>query len=311
MRFQLTLLGTSAAVPVPGRHCSAAMLRTEKTDVLNDCGEGTQLQIKRAGIGMGRCSHILITHLHGDHYFGLPGLLSSLSLGGRTTPLTIVSPQHLRPRIAPLLELDRYSLSYELTCKTYEATEPTHLLSVGDVDISAFPLQHRVPTNGYLIREKERPGNINKLLIEEYNIPWTAIKAIKAGADFTTAKGKVIPHHELVTPAPAPRSFAYCSDTLYFPQLADFVRGVDLLYHEATFLHDMEDDAVAKGHATAHQAALTARNAGVGRLVMGHFSTRYDGGAAHETEARKVFPNSDAGQDLWHWEVPFLGRETN
>lgn len=260
---------------------------------------------------MSRCSHILITHLHGDHYFGLPGLLSSLSLSGRTAPLTIVSPQHLRPRISPLLELDRFPLTFELRFETFEATEYGHLLNAGDLEVYAFPLQHRLPTNGYLVREKVRKPNIRKEAIAAHAIPWPVIKEIKAGGDFTTASGEVIPNADLVIPAPPSRSFAYCSDTIYFPELADFVRGVDLLYHEATFLSDMEEDAVKKGHATARQAAITARTAGVGRLIMGHFSTRYASPAAHEAEAREIFSNSDGAEDLWQWEVPFSSRSTD
>lgn len=258
---------------------------------------------------MGRCSHILISHLHGDHYFGLPGLLSSLSLSGRTSPLTIVSPQPLRPRLSSVLELDRFPMNFELKFATFHATTCAPFLEVDDVEVCAFPLQHRIPTNGYLVREKSRPGNIRKSLVDAYDIPWPAIKEIKAGGDYTTSEGLVIPHHELIIAAPPPRSFAYCSDTIYFPELADYVRGVDLLYHEATFLSDLEQEATDKGHATARQAALTARAAGVGRLIMGHFSTRYPSPAKHEAEARQVFPNSDGAQDLWQWEVPFTGRD--
>lgn len=281
------------------------MLRTETTDVLIDCGEGTQLRLQEAGIAMGKCRTILISHLHGDHYFGLPGLLSSLSLSGRKTPLLIVAPQDLRPRLEPLLELDRFPLTFPLEFRTFHTEAPRPLLEVGDLEVLAFPLRHRLPTNGYLLRERPRPANIRKEKIAEYDIPWPEIRAIKEGADFATPDGRNIPNAEL-TLAPAPsRSFAYCSDTVYFPELADYVRGVDLLYHEATFLSDLLDDAIAKGHATARQAALTARDAAAGRLVMGHFSTRYDGVDDHEAEARAVFPPSDAARDLWSWEVPY------
>lgn len=303
MRFQLTVLGTSGAVPTPGRYCSGIMLRTETTDVLVDCGEGTQLRLKEAGIGMNKCEVILISHLHGDHYFGLPGLLSSLSLSGRTKPLLIVSPEHLRPRLEPMLELDRFPMRFELNFQTFRAETARDLLEVGDLRISAFPLRHRIPTNGYLISEKPRPANILKEKISEYAIPWPAIKIIKQGEDFVRPDGTVVPHAELTTPAPPPRSFAYCSDTVYFPELADFVRGTDLLYHEATFLDDRLEDAVLKGHSTARQAAMTARDARAGRLIMGHFSTRYDHVDDHEREARAIFPASDAARDLWTWEV--------
>jgi ribonuclease Z len=182
------------------------------------------------------------------------------------------------------------------------------LPDTGDLEVFAFPLQHRNETNGYLLREKPRAGNIRKEMIERYDLPWPAIKAIKAGGDHVLPNGTVIPHHDLVSPAPPPRSYAHCSDTTYFPELADYVRGVDLLYHEATFLEDMAEDAAKKGHSTAKDAARTARNAGVGRLVMGHYSARYDHGFGHEAEARAIFPNSDAAEDFWRFEVPFRGR---
>jgi ribonuclease Z len=284
------------------------MLRTDTTDVLIDCGEGTQRQLMLAGLGMGKVTHILLTHLHGDHYFGLPGLLSSLGLNGRTAPLSITSPQHLRPRLSALLEMDKYDLPFDVNFHTFHATELTPLHQDGDLEILAFPLQHRIATNGYLLREKPREANISKDAVAEYDIPWPIIKKIKAGEDYRLSDGTVIPNDKLITPPPPPRSYAHCSDTIYFPELADFVRDVDLLYHEATFLQDMAEDATKKGHATAEQAAMIARDAGVGQLVMGHFSTRYENGAAHEQEARAIFANSHAGDDLWRIEVPFTKR---
>lgn len=308
MKFELTLLGTAGGAPTASRNCSAAILRTEQTDVLIDCAEGTQRQLLQAGIGMGRVSHILITHLHGDHYFGLAPLLSSLAMQGRAAPLAIISPLHLRPRLNALLELDKYGLPYELTFHTIHPDGLLQLPDVGDLEVFAFPLQHRIETNGYLLREKAREANIRKDAIERYDLPWQAIKAIKAGGSHILPNGSVVPHEELVTPASASRSYAHCSDTIYFPELADYVRGVDLLYHEATFLEDMAEDAVKKGHSTAKDAARTARDAGVGRLVMGHYSARYDDGFGHESEARAIFPNSDAAEDFWRFSVPFQGR---
>lgn len=286
------------------------MLRTDTTDVLIDCAEGTQRQLMLAGLGMGKVSHILLTHLHGDHYFGLPGLLSSLGLNGRTAPLSITSPQHLRPRLSAVLEMDKYDLPFEVTFHTFHANALEALHTVGDLEILAFPLQHRIATNGYLLRELPREANISKEAIARHTIPWQAIGAIKAGGDYTANDGTIIPHAELTTTPPPPRSYAHCSDTIYFPELTDFISGVDLLYHEATFLQDMAEDATKKGHATAAQAATIARDAGVGKLVMGHFSTRYENGAAHETEARTIFANSHAADDLWRIEVPFRGRKS-
>ncbi|TXF91437.1 ribonuclease Z [Neolewinella aurantiaca] len=308
MRFELILLGTSGGAPTAVRNCSAAMLRTETTDVLIDCGENTQRQLLKAGLGMGRVSDILITHLHGDHYFGLAPLLSSLSMQGRSRPLSITSPLHLRPRLEALLELDKYPLSYDLIFHTVCAEAPVQLPGTGDLEIFAFPLQHRIETNGYLLRERQREANIRKEAIAKYDLPYTAIKAIKAGANHVLPDGTVIPNADLVSQPPPPRSYAHCSDTVYFPELAGYVAGVNLLYHEATFLEDMAEDAALKGHSTAKDAARTALAAGVGQLVLGHYSTRYESSAGHENEARKVFPNTVAADDLYRFTVPFQSR---
>ena len=267
------------------------------------------MQLQKAGLGLGKCTTILITHLHGDHYFGLPGLLSSLALTGRAEPIIIHGPPHLRPRINALFEWGRYPMPYEVHFEEVIATELQPLTAVKDLRISTFPLQHRTPTNGYLITEAERPANLIKAKIREYDIPWQQLAAIKKGADFVKSDGTTIPNGELVTPAPPPRSFAYCSDTRYFPKLADYVKGVDLLYHEATFLSDLQEDAVRKGHATAAEAARVARDGRVDTLVMGHFSSRYPDVSAHEREARAIFPNSFAARDLHRYSVPFRGRQ--
>ena len=267
------------------------------------------MRLQQAGLGLGRCELILITHLHGDHYFGLPGLLTSLALNGRTQPLRIISPPGLRERIGPLLELDRYGLPFPVEFAEAAAAGFEHLTSVGDVDVLFFPLRHRIPTNGYLIRERQREANIVKEAIEAYDIPWQAIAGIKAGDDFTTADGRTIPHVQLTVPPPPPRSYAYCSDTEYFPQLAEWVRGVNLLYHEATFLHDMAGEARQRGHATAREAAQLARAAMAERLILGHYSARYAEVEDHEREARAVFPKSYAARDLYRYTVPYAGRQ--
>ena len=305
MRFEVTVLGSNGAVPTPGRHASAHFFRSEQTDLLIDCGEGTQTRLQLAGFGFSRVSHVLITHLHGDHYFGLPGLLTSLALGGRASPLEIVSPPGLREKLAPLLELDRYRLPFSLTFREHAAVDFGPLLSLADVDVFSFPLEHRIATNGYLVREKTRPANMRKATIDRYGIPWQRIPAIKAGGDYRTEGGTVIPHADLTAPAAPPRSYAYCSDTIYLPRLAQWVRGVDLLYHESTFLHDMAEEARHKGHSTAREAALIADAAGVGRLILGHFSSRYRDVTDHECEARKVFPEAYAARDLYRYTVPY------
>ncbi|WP_168797446.1 ribonuclease Z [Neolewinella litorea] len=310
MRFGLTILGSNGAVPSASRYASGHLLHSESTDVLVDCGEGTQLRLQAAGASVGRISLILISHLHGDHYFGLPGLLTSLALSGRTAPLRILSPPGLRDRLAPLLELDRYGMPFPLEFIEHAADDMTLVAEVGELEVYAFPLRHRIVTNGYLLREKPRPATILKDMIEAHSIPYAAIPTIKQGSGYTTAEGRFIPHGELTAPAPPPRSYAYCSDTLYFPELSNYVQGVDLLYHEATFLHDMAVEAAEKGHATAHQAALVARNADVGQLILGHFSARYRNVDEHEREARAVFPASTAARDLYRFTVPFTERNS-
>ena len=308
MKFELTVLGTNGAVPTARRGASANLLRLEAEDFLIDCGEGTQIQLLRAGASIARVEHIFVSHLHGDHYFGLPGLITSQSLLRRTRPLTIYSPPGLRDRLAPLLELDRYSPPYPLTFREFAATELSPVIETKTAEVFAFPLRHRITCNGYLIRERQRPANIISARIGELGIPYQQIPAIKAGADFTTADGRVVANAELTVPAAAPRSYAYCSDTIYFPELAGYIRGVDLLYHEATFTHDRAEEARKKGHSTALEAAWTGADAGAKMLVMGHFSSSYDRVDGFEAEARTLLAESYAADDLTRYVVPYVGR---
>lgn len=308
MRFEVTVLGSNGAVPSAERHASSHFLRSETTDVLLDCAEGTQTQLQAAGLSMGRVELVLITHLHGDHYFGLPALITSLSLQGRMMPLRLVSPPGLRDKLAPLIDLDRWRLPFPLSFEEHTAGGMGELTTTGELEVYSFPLRHRIATNGYLVREMQREPNMRKEMLQKYSIPYTEIPAIKAGGDYTTERGEVIPNRELVAPAAAPRSYAYCTDTVYFPELADYVRGVDMLYHEATFLSDMEEEAHRKGHSTAREAATTARSAGAGLLILGHYSARYREVYDHEREARAVFPESYAGRDLYRFSVPFERR---
>ena len=309
MRFDLTVLGSNGALPGARRYPSGHFLRTEVQDILIDCGEGTQMRLQQAGLGMGRVQRVLISHLHGDHYFGLPGLLTSLALQGRQAPLTIVSPPGLRIRIAPLLELDRYGLPFPVIFEERIAAELVLVHRDAHLELFAFPLRHRIATNGYLIREADRDPNLRKEALRRYDVPWQVMDDIKRGADYVTPEGVRIPHADLVAAAAPSRSYAYCSDTGYFPELADFVRGVDLLYHEATFTSEMETEAVERGHSTAAQAARIAQAAGAGRLLIGHFSARYPTVIGHEREARRIFPRSWAVRDLQRYAVPFRGRD--
>lgn len=325
-------------MPTATRFCSGQLLRVQSTHVLIDCGEGSLRQLQAAGAGYGRISLILITHLHGDHYFGLPGLLTSFSLNDRKKPLTIVSPPGLKERIGPLIETQNYSMPFDIefvelalpaleaqsaiSAEDSEASSSTHqpkeeadafpkfLFTHSGLSIHYFPLDHRVPTAGYLLTEIQKQPNIIPEQIERHRIPYTKIRDIKAGADFETEAGETIPHDQLVTSAPEPRSFAYCSDTRYMPQLAEWVKGVDLLYHEATFLHELVERAEYTKHSTAREAAQIAREAQVGKLIIGHFSSRYTRSEVLVDEARTIFSETVAARELERHIVPARTRRS-
>lgn len=304
MDFSLTILGTSAAVPAYNRFCSGQLLSTPRISFLIDCGEGTQIQLQKAGVGQEQIGVILISHLHGDHYFGLFGLLTSWALAKRRAPLLIVSPPGLQQRIEALLELEIYPAPFAIRFQTYQAEGLLPIWSSKHLEVFTFPLTHRTPTNGYLIREKPPLPNIRPEAIQTYEIPYQAIPDIKAGGDFIQPDGTRIPHKDLVFPPVAPRSYAYCSDTRYLPALANYLQGVDLLFHEATFLHEDLEQAIKTAHTTALEAAQLALAAQVGTLVLGHFSARYPNVTILEQEARRVFPKAYAARELMRFVVP-------
>ncbi len=308
MQSSLTILGTSAAVPTAQRFCSGQLLRFGQETLLIDCGEGTQIQLQKAGVGFNEVSLILISHLHGDHYFGLPALLTSWALHGRTKPLLVISPPGLRQRVAPMLELDQYPPPFDLRFQVHSPTGLEEVWASLGLSVLAFPLVHRIPTNGYVVREKNRLPSMRKEAITQYEIPHPLIPAIKAGADFVTATGKLVPNAKLVEPALSSRAFAFCSDTRYEPAIVPHIEGVDLLYHEATFLHADLEKAIKTMHTTALEAGRIAAAARVKTLVIGHFSARYDNVQLLEAEARQVFPKTYAAQELMCFEVPYQAR---
>lgn len=308
MVFELTILGTNAALPVVGRFPSAQVLQVQHRQFLIDCGEGTQLRLLENGISHARIDQIFISHLHGDHVFGLVGLLSSWQLGGRRRSLDIFSPAGLREVIDVQLQASETALQFPVHYHIIDTTAYRQIYSGKIVEVWSLPLRHRIPTAGFLFREKQRPANILTEKIREYGIPYQDIPAIKNGGDWVTPDGRVIPHGELTVPAPPPRSFAYCSDTAYEPALVPLIRGVDLLYHEATFCSEYEALAGLTLHATARQAATIARDAGAGKLMLGHFSARYADVEVFAGEAREIFPAAIAARDGMRVEVPFQGR---
>lgn len=309
MVFELIVLGTSGAVPAYGRFCSSQVLHTENEDFLIDCGEGCQMRLQRYAAGHARFRHIFISHLHGDHFYGLPGLLTSWALAGRSEPLTLYSPPGLQELLDHFLLHAIGRFPYPIHFRELDASRSEILTPTPDIRVRTLPLHHRVPTLGYRFDEVERPRTILPAAIARYQIPYTDIAAIKGGADFELADGSRIPNAELTTAGPASRSYAYCSDTRYYPELQPLLQDVDLLYHEATFLHELLEQAEETLHATAREAALMARAAGAGQLVLGHFSSRYADTTDFEVEARTIFPRTYAARDGQRFQVAFEGRK--
>jgi len=293
----LTILGSSSALPTSQRYPSAHVLNVHERFFLIDCGEGAQMQLRKYRIKYGRIHHIFISHLHGDHVFGLYGLLSSMNLSGRESPLRLYAPASFRDIIHSHLADFDIHLNFEIEFVALQGKEPAKIFEDKNVSVLSIPLKHRVPAFGFLFREKEKERNIIKEAINKYNIPLSEIHKIKKGADFYTAGGDQIANSEITIDPPKPRSFAYCSDTAYFSRLPGFIRNVKLLYHEATFASESKDLAAKTGHSTSEQAASIARDAAAEKLIIGHFSARYKDVSLLVEEARKIFPNTIAAEE--------------
>ena len=288
--MKLTILGSSSALPTSERYPTAHVLEVHERLFLIDCGEGTQMQIRKNRIRLGKINHIFISHLHGDHVFGLYGLLSTFSLMGRNTPVNLYAPIGYDTILRSHLNDFDIHLDYEIRFTPLSGKDPVKILDNKSITVQSFPLKHRVPSFGFLFREKPGERNMIKDRISEYKIPVARIPAIKKGENFVLENGTIIKNEEITTAPPAPLSYAYCSDTGYFSRLSEFVKGVDLLYHEATFDSSLEKLAAKTGHSTTLDAARTARDAGAKALIIGHFSSRYKNISFLVEEARSIFP---------------------
>lgn len=298
MEFELTILGSSSAIPTSLRNTTAQVLNVLGRFFLIDCGEGTQLQLRKYKIPYQRINHIFISHLHGDHFFGLIGFISSMALQDRKTPLHIYGHKKLEDVINfQLKALDTF-LPYKLIFHHLDSSKKEVIYEDKVLTVTSFSLKHRdIPTSGFLFKEKEKPLKLIKEKLEFYNIPLKVRQGIKEGDDFIAKDGKLIKNSELTTlPAP-PRSYAFCSDTAYTEKNLDILDGVDLLYHEATYANDNKDRAKSTYHSTAEQAATLAKKANATKLIIGHFSTRYKNTRLHTKEAREIFPNTYSVKD--------------
>lgn len=299
----LTILGYSSGGPFHGRHYTAQVLQLENQVFLIDCGEGTQMQIFRYRMKVDACKQIFISHLHGDHVFGLIGLITNWSHKKRSEPLHIFSPPGLRELIETTIRVCGIRLSYEIEFHEVDAMVSARVFENSKVEVWTIPLHHRGATSGWLFRQKAKPRNIRPEKIEEYNIPFEAIPGIKAGDDFELPDGRRVPNAELTLDPAPPASYAFCSDTAFHPPLIEMVRGVDLLYHEATYNNQNTAEAELYYHSTAAQAAEIARQAGVKRLILGHISGRYADTAQHLAEARAVFEATEMAEEGSVWDL--------
>ena len=255
------------------------------------------MQLRKFRIRLGKINHIFISHIHGDHIFGLFGLISSFSLLGRTSNLHIYGPDMLEELILDHMKYFQRELGYHIAFHKIQTRRSAMIYHDSKTEVYTIPLKHRVPTCGFLFKEKPGTRNIRKEMIEEYGISIRDIVSIKEGSDYTTSDGRVIPNEELTLSACRPRSYAYCSDTAYDEEIIDHIKNVDLLFHEATFLHEDVKLAVETTHSTSHQAAEIAVKAGAGKLLIGHFSSRYKHMELFEQEARLVFSESYSVND--------------
>lgn len=303
MSFRLTILGTSSALPTSDRFPTAHVLNVHERLFLIDCGEGTQMQMRRYKIRFGKINHIFISHLHGDHLFGLYGLLSTFNLTGRKLPLNIYAPAPFEDLIRRHLADFDIHLGYELSISTLTGRSMKKILSDRRVEVFSFPLKHRVQAYGFLFREKQADPKVVREVVASHRLSIAEIASLKKGIDVVRADGTVIACSDATVAPPAPRSYAYCSDTSHFSKLSDYVRGVSLLYHEATFTDDLAALARETGHSTARQAATVALEAGAERLIIGHFSARYRSPEPLENEARLCFERSEAAREGMSYDI--------
>ena len=257
-----------------------------------DCGEGTQGQVRRMRMNFSKLYAIFISHIHGDHVLGLIGFLSTLGLQGRTAPLHVYAPEAYEELFEMEIETFCSTLDYEIIFHAVDTTKQQIIYEDRSLTVETVPLHHRMPCSGFIFREKEGARHINPKMVEYYNVPRSQMDNLRKGMDWTTPEGDVIPNDKLTTPPDAVRSYAYMSDTRYMPTLAEKLRGVTTLYHESTYCEEMKDKAVKYLHSTAYEAAITAKDAGVEKLLLGHYSQRYIDETPLLNEAREVFTNS-------------------
>ena len=290
-------------MPVKGRNQSAQALNVHGRLFLIDCGEGTQYRFVEEHIPMMKLDSIFLSHIHGDHVFGIFGLLSTLGMKGRQTPLNIFAPVNFGPILKFFLSYYGDGLAFEIRYTPLKMKAPETILETKSIAVQAFPLNHGVDTFGFRFLEKEPPFNVHKDAIERYGLTLTEIGTLKRGEDVLRADGRVIPAAEAAYKPFVPRSYAYCSDTAPFPEEAAWLRGTTVIYHEATYMQEFADQGALRHHSTTLQAARVAQEAGAQKLLIGHYSSRSSEVKAYEAECRSVFPQTFATSDGEVYEI--------
>ena len=291
-KFEVNILGCGSALPTTRHYSSSQIVNIREKLFMIDCGEGAQLQLRRSKLKFTRLNHIFISHLHGDHCFGLMGLISTFGLLGRTATLHIYAHEDLEKLLAPQLEYFCKGMTYEVAFHSINPNKAEVIYDDHSVSVTTIPLKHRIPTCGFLFQEKQTPNHIIRDMVDFYRVPVFELNRIKNGEDYVTPDGTVVPNHRLTTPSNPPRSYAYCSDTAYLKSIVPQIKGVDLLFHEGTFAQCDAARAKETYHTTAAQAAEIALEAEAKQLVIGHFSARYEDESILLKEAQAIFPST-------------------
>lgn len=290
--FNINILGCGSALPTTRHLATSQVIDLRDKLYMIDCGEGTQVQMRKMRIRFSRLNHIFISHLHGDHCFGLPGLISTLGMLGRTGELIIHGPKDVETYLRPVMDLFCRGLEFDVRFNSIDPYKQALVMEDRSLSVYSIPLKHRIPTCGYLFAEKPKEAHIIRDMTDFYQVPVRCMKDIKQGQDFVTPEGEIIPNARLTRPAAPPKRYAYCSDTAYSPSIIPIIEGVDLLYHEATFAECDAARAKETFHSTARQAAQIAKQAQVKQLMIGHYSARYDDLTELKQEAEAIFPGT-------------------
>jgi ribonuclease Z len=295
--FAVTILGNNSAIPTTDRHPTAQVVTSNEQLLLIDCGEGTQVQMARYKIRRNRIKHIFISHLHGDHYFGLIGLLNSLSLLGRTDPLTVYATPELEAILQLQLDCAGTQLKFDLHFVPLRAEQAGIILDEKDLEVRFFPVRHRIPCFGFVVAQRRKKRKIIPEQAQAYEIPAAYYSQLQDGADYQRKDGMLVKNHWVTLPPPAGKKYVYCADTIYDEELITQMQHADLVYHETTYLHALAERAAERYHSTSVQAATLAAKAGAKRLLIGHFSSKYTELQPFLDECRPVFPNTELSEE--------------